>query len=230
MSEITNLVDFKRKIQCCIELRIKRSKLGYYHHVFVGEVDTDGCFIYHYKSKSSLSFFSFSPAKITKVRLQYETYESTSEILSIFNFNNGDIVEIVDRTDYPKTEEKRKECIEKAESRLGETQYTASFNNCESYVNWIFSNDNSSKQASENYLTTLILDELSLTNVVSILLEDVPKIFPKVCEWIKKRNTYVNLEKYWNKFVEKIDEIADKILKILTNPGPFQRYLYNHLF
>lgn len=237
MSPITNIGEFQQNIRSCIELRILRSNLSYYHHLFVGDVDTDGCDLYHYKGKSSLPFVSFPPAQITKVRLQYVTYGSCSEILSIFNFYKGDTVEIVDRSDYPTTEEERNKCIERAKARIGEIQYTLSFNNCESFVNWIFSNDSSSNQATESwrtYFLTLSLDELRLTNVLSCVLQDVPVIFPEIRRMIKemceKIATCVNLEKFWNKFLESIDEIADQILEQLTNPGPIQRYLHNHLF
>lgn len=233
MDRITNIDEFQQNIRSCIELRIQRSKLGYYHHVFVGDVDTDGCDLYHYKSKSSLSFVSFPPAQITKVRLQYKTHNTCSEILSIFNFNRGDTVEIVDRRDYPTTDQKRKECIKKAKSRLGETQYTASFNNCESYVNWIFSNDNSSEQASQsllNYLLTLMLDELSLKKVITFLFDDVLVIVTKINAWMKI-DTYLkcNLEKYWNKFEKMIEEIAEKFMKKLQNADWNERYLQNYL-
>lgn len=240
MDRITNIAEFQQNIRSCIELRIPRSKLGltYYHHVFVGDVYTDGCDLYHYKSKKSLSFVSFPPAQITKVRLQYETHDTCSEILSIFNFNRGDTVEIVNRRDYPTTDQKRKECIEKAKSRLGETQYTISFNNCESYVNWIFSNDNSSKQASEswlNYFVSLMLDELSLKKVITFLFDDVPVIVTNINAWIKKMlgkiDTYLewNLEKYWNKFEKMITGIAEKFMKKLKNAGWIERYLQNYL-
>lgn len=238
MDRITNIDEFQQNIRSCIELRIQRSKLGYYHHVFVGDVDTDGCDLYHYKSKSSLSFVSFPPAQITKVRLQYKTHNTCSEILSIFNFNRGDTVEIVDRRDYPTTDQKRKECIKKAKSRLGETQYTASFNNCESYVNWIFSNDNSSEQASKsllNYLLTLMLDELSLKKVITFLFDDVLVIVTKINAWIEKMlgkiDTYLkcNLEKYWNKFEKMIEKIAEKFMKKLQIADWNERYLQNYL-
>lgn len=244
MVPITNIVQLQQNIHSCIELIIPRSKLDYCHHVFIGNVYKDGCDIYHYKSKISLSFISLFPAKITKIRLQYETYNTCSEILEIFNFNKGDTVEVVTRSDYPKPEEeeKRRECIKRAESRLGETQYTTSFNNCESYVNWIFSNDNSSKQASKswkNYFLTLSFDELSPSNVLSVLLELVPAIFSELGRWIKEKSeeisVYLNLEKYWKIFVSKVDDISENILKQLRNPGSFQsnvrkagQYLKDH--
>lgn len=218
MSEITNIRRFKQDIKCCREVRIHRPFLGYYHHVFVGDIDKNGCDIYHYASGRFIK--GFPNGKITKVRLQYETYDTCSEILAIFNFNKGDVVEIVSRSDYPKSKKKKKKCIKKANSRVGEMLYTASFNNCESYVNWIFSNDNSSKQAIDSALKSLCVDELNLSKMFAFLLRDLPIIVRKITGWIRqmlwKLDKYLtsNLEKYWNKFVEKIE----KIINNLTNP------------
>lgn len=64
------------------------------------------------------------------------------EIFVIFNFNKGDVVEIVNWLDYFKNKKKKKKCIKKVNLRVGEMLYMVFFNNCESYVNWIFLNDN----------------------------------------------------------------------------------------
>lgn len=217
---ITNIVEFKQNIRTCVELRIPRPTLDYSHHVFVGDVDEDGCYIYHYKSKSSLSLISFPPAKITKVRLQYKTYDTCSEILNIFNFHKGDKVEIVDRSDYQTTDSR--ECIKRAESRCGESKYTASFNNCESYVNWVFSKDNSSKQAQnslKNYFLTLGLDELSLSKTLTFLHVIVPKLNERIKKMLGKIGIChkLNLEKYWNKFEQMVKGIIDKPTKCFKN-------------
>lgn len=146
MSAITSIDQFKLEIRCCIELAIQRRKFGYTHHVFIGNVDDYGCDLYHYAFSVIPAFKFNSPGKITKVRLNYERYRACAEILSIFNFDNGDVVFIVNRDDYPSDKNSEEDCIKKANSRLGEEMYSASDNNCQSYVNWIFSNDNTSKQ------------------------------------------------------------------------------------
>lgn len=146
MSAITSIDQFKLEIRCCIELAIQRRKFGYTHHVFIGDVDDYGCDLYHYAFSVIPAFKFNSPGKITKVRLNYERYRACAEILSIFNFDNGDVVFIVNRDDYPSDKNSEEDCIKKANSRLGEEMYSASDNNCQSYVNWIFSNDNTSKQ------------------------------------------------------------------------------------
>lgn len=146
MSAITSIDQFKREIRCCIELAIQRRKFGYTHHVFIGDVDDYGCDLYHFAFSVIPAFKFNSPGKITKVRLNYERYRACAEILSIFNFDNGDVVFIVNRDDYPSDKNSEEDCIKKANSRLGEEMYSASDNNCQSYVNWIFSNDNTSKQ------------------------------------------------------------------------------------
>lgn len=145
MSHITDINQFKREIRRCRELAIRR-KLGYTHHVFVGEVDDDGCDLYHYAFALQPLWKFNSPCKITKIRLNYDRYETCKEIHKIFNFDNGDVVIIVNRDDYPNDKESEEVCIKKANSRLGEEMYSASENNCQSFVNKIFSNDNTSEQ------------------------------------------------------------------------------------
>lgn len=148
MSATKDLIDkFKLKIQSCREIRILRKKYGYYHHVFVGKVSDNGCDLYHYHCAIIPFLKCKAPGKISKVRLNFEDNEFSSEILEIFNIDddNKDF-EIVRRTDYP--DRKYEEFfIRRAESRVDEEMYSLECNNCESYVNWIFTNDNSSQQA-----------------------------------------------------------------------------------
>uniref|UniRef100_K1Q7I4 Uncharacterized protein n=1 Tax=Magallana gigas TaxID=29159 RepID=K1Q7I4_MAGGI len=112
MSKITDIIQFKREIQRCRELAIPR-KLGYTYHVFVGEVDYDGCDLYHITFALLPAFKLNFPGKIKKVRLNYATYEKCTEIHKIFDFYNGDVVIIVDRNDYPNDRESEKVCIER---------------------------------------------------------------------------------------------------------------------
>lgn len=113
--------------------------------MFVGEASDHGCDLYHY-SFAYVSNWN-SPGQIKKVTLNFGDEEVSAEIQAIFNIKNGDEVEIVERSDYPQDEKAKLTCIERAESRLYETNYSLACNNCESYVNWIFTNDNSSRQA-----------------------------------------------------------------------------------
>lgn len=149
MSKITDIIQFKREIQRCRELAIPR-KLGYTYHVFVGEVDYDGCDLYHITFALLPAFKLNFPGKIKKVRLNYATYEKCTEIHKIFDFYNGDVVIIVDRNDYPNDRESEKVCIERVNSRLVEERYSMSGSSSESFVNWIFSNANTSEQRTAN--------------------------------------------------------------------------------
>lgn len=148
MSVIEDIDQFIQKVRCCRELKIPRHGNLYTHHVFVGKKDKRGCDLYHYTSVSSCLG---SPGQITKVHLDYEEYRSDtySPIREIFDLKkrNGDKIYIVKRRDYPKNKQSENECIQRAEKRLGEQSYSACCNNCESYVNWIFSGDNTSEQA-----------------------------------------------------------------------------------
>lgn len=151
MSAINHIDQFEQEIRCCRELEIPRYNDSYRHHVFVGRVDRRGCYLYHYESVSSGVEF---PAQIRKVYLNFEKYRHNTsyKVRNIFNLNgeNGVVMYIVKRTDYPKSEEAENECIKRAEMRLGEQRYCAVCNNCESYVNWIFSDDNTSKQVEKS--------------------------------------------------------------------------------
>lgn len=152
MSEIVHIYQFIQKVGCCRELKIPRCGNLYTHHVFVGKKDEKGCDLYHYCSVSSCLG---SPAQITKVHLDYEEYRRNpfSPGREIFNLkeSNGDTIYLVERRDYPKDKQTEYECIQRAEKRLGEQSYSVSYNNCESYVHWIFAGDNTSEQIKNDF-------------------------------------------------------------------------------
>lgn len=147
---IKNTKQFEEEIRCCRELKIKRHRCGitYIHHVFVGKVDGEGCDLYHYAPAIKPFFKAKFPAKIKKVRLTFKEHDTCQETLDIFDFDKDDVC-IAERDDYPMDQKAEEKCIRKAESRLGEELYSVINNNCDSSVNWIFSNDNTSLQ-SEN--------------------------------------------------------------------------------
>lgn len=150
-TEITNINQFMEEIRRCRELEIPKPG-GYSHHGFVGEVDDDGCNFYHYTRALTTALKLTSPLKIIKTRLNYDRYRALTESREIFNFDNGDVVFIVHRKDYPNDEKSEEVCIKRAKSRLGEEEYSVSDNNCQCYVNWIFSNDNTSEQIKSSTL------------------------------------------------------------------------------
>lgn len=147
---IKNTKQFEEEIRCCRELKIERHRCGitYTHHVFVGKVDGEGCDLYHYAPAIKPFFKAKFPAKIKKVRLTFKEHDTCQETLNIFDFDKDDVC-IAERDDYPMDQKAEEKCIRKAESRLGEEMYSVINNNCDSSVNWIFSNDNTSLQ-SEN--------------------------------------------------------------------------------
>lgn len=153
---IKSIIQLK-KIQRCRELTINRNKLHfqYTHHVFVGEKYDDGCDLYHYCMEIKAAVFCKFPVKIKKVKLIFENYLKCTEILEIFNVYQ-DEVSIVNRDDYPKNKEDEEKCIKRAESRVGEMMYSAVDNNCECFVNWIFSSANTSKQIEESFVEKVV--------------------------------------------------------------------------
>lgn len=148
---IKNTKQFEEEIRCCRELKIERHRCGitYTHHVFVGKVDKgEGCDLYHYAPANKPFLKAKFPAKIKKVRLTFEDHDTCQETLDIFDFDKDNVC-IAERDDYPMDQKAEEKCIRKAELRLGEEMYSVINNNCDSFVNWIFSNDNTSSQ-SEN--------------------------------------------------------------------------------
>lgn len=160
MSVIVNIDQFIQKVRCCRELKIPRYGNLYTHHVFVGKKDEKGCDLYHYSSVSSCLG---SSGQITKVHLDYEEYRRnpSSPGRDIFDLkkSNSNTIYIVERRDYPKDKQTEYECIQRAENRLGEQSYSARYNNCQSYVNWIFSGDNTSEQT-ENDFKKIVLSNM----------------------------------------------------------------------
>lgn len=143
--EIKNITCLKTHLQRCKEVTIQR-RLGYKHHVFIGNVDQSGFDYYHYEFSLKPCLRLCPPGFITKTRFDYCSYEKSKKLQKIFNFENGKTVVIVERDDYPQSVDDEEKCINRAESRLGEMMYSMKFNNCDSYVNWIFSGDNTSNQ------------------------------------------------------------------------------------
>lgn len=212
MVAIKDFKEFKDNIRCCRELKIPKSL--YTHHVFVGKKDKKGCDLYHYTVVSS---YLEPPGQITKVRLDYKKYdENSSPVQEIFNLqgDNGNIIYIVDRPDYPKDEKAEDECIKRAEQRLGEQSYSACCNNCESYVNWIFSGNNTSEQAENNFKNVLgnMVDGASSRGIQHILLQN-----PKAAI------------EFLGKFGEKCISVVGSNVEKMTYLIPTQTVLINSL-
>lgn len=123
-------------------MRILWKKCGYYYYVFVGEVSENGCDFYYYKFLIIVYLKCKVFVKILKVRFDFGDEEVSLEILFIFNIEGGDKVEFVKWSDYFKFKNVEEDCIIRVELRLDEEMYFLICNNCESYVNWIFVNDN----------------------------------------------------------------------------------------
>lgn len=170
MSEITSMTQLKREIRPCRELAIQR-KLGYTHHVFVGEIDEFGCNIYQYSCNLESAIHYKPPGKITMTKLYFED-RSCAESLHCY-FDKEDKLLLIKRDDYPNDDEEEENCIKRAQSRVGEELYSLDSINCESYVNWVFSNDNTSKQITisiKNQIIGNAFDGVFSTGVLRLLL------------------------------------------------------------
>lgn len=185
--EIKGILCLKKHLKPCRHITIQRP-LGYNHHVFIGEVDPDWFEYFHYECSLKPCLTFSPPGQITKSRIDYSLLKDNNNINKILNFYNGGTIFIVNRVDYPQSKAAEYECIRRAKSRLWETWYSIVFNNCESYVNWIFSGDNTSneyknapllKQMSANALdgiisTGLLFAELYL---IEVFCKKVPCVF-----------------------------------------------------
>lgn len=183
-----SIFGLRKPLPRCKHLKIYRRKFGYNHHIFVGESDESGCDIYHY-SISLLPLLKICPpAQIKKERLEYSSYMENKNIIKLFDWNNGDRVTIVDRDDYPKNEIAENECVARAESRLGETNYSIAFNNCESYINWIFSGDNTSHEfqnsSLQTQITLIVLEECIYIGGSNLLLDLYLEILENVHDFV----------------------------------------------
>lgn len=164
------MTHLKQEIRPCRELAIQR-KLGYTHHVFVGEVDEFGCNIYQYSCNLESAIRYKPPGKITMTKLNFED-RSCAESLHCY-FDREDKLLLMKRDDYPNNDEEEKNCIKRAQSRVGEELYSLVSINCESYVNWVFSNDNTSKQITisiKNQIIGNAFDGVFSTGVLRPLL------------------------------------------------------------
>lgn len=175
--EITSIQDLRNHLRRCRHLTVYRELLGYNHHVFVGNANQSGCDIYHYKLALEPCLTFFFPAQVTKERLDYSSYSNNREIKKIFNFERGDRVVIVNRKDYPKSIDAEENCIRRAESRVGGRNYSPAYNNCESFVNWVFSGDNTSHE----YKNALFL-KMILANIIDeVTIDLIFKLLETVC-------------------------------------------------
>lgn len=164
------MTQLKREIRPCRELAIQR-KLGYTHHVFVGEMDEFGCNIYQYSCNLESAIHYKPPGKITMAKLYFED-RSCAEILHYY-FDKEDKLLLMKRDDYPNDDEEEENCIKRARSRVGEELYSLDSINCESYVHWVFSNDNTSKQITisiKNQIIGNAFDGVFSTGALRLLL------------------------------------------------------------
>lgn len=164
------MTQLKREIRPCRELAIQR-KLGYTHHVFVGEIDEFGCTIYQYSFNLESAIHYKSPGKITMTKLYFED-RSCAESLHCY-FDKEDKLLLMKREDYPNDVEEEENSIKRAQSRVDEELYSLDSNNCESFVNWVFSNDNTSKQITisiQNQIIGNAFDGVFSTGVLRPLL------------------------------------------------------------
>lgn len=197
--EINSILCLKRHLKPCRHVTIERP-LGYNHHVFIGEVNQNWCDYFHYESSGTYTFSP--PGQITKSRFYYSLHKDNKKLNKIFNFHNGEKICVVNRVDYPESKSAEYECIRKANSRLWEREYSTVYNNCESYVNWIFSGDNTSHE----YKNAPLLKQMFANALDGLISIGLPFIILYPIEILCTRYTYV-FEKNLND--QYVDSTAD---------------------
>ncbi|CAG2191377.1 unnamed protein product [Mytilus edulis] len=99
-------------------------KLGYYHHYLVLDVGDNFVDIVHYGAIKALPV-------IFPQRINFDS--------DLLDFSSG--VFVIKKQNYPSTDEENYLAYERLRSRLGETEYSASSNNCESFVTWVLTGE-----------------------------------------------------------------------------------------
>lgn len=153
--EIRTFADFQLKISSCVEVKVYRRFQDYFHHLFIAEANEFSCEIIHYKPSIKEFFKGRALGKICQDLIVYSEYDKIEE--KILDFGNEDIF-IVDRPDYPHTESDKRDAIERARSRIDESEYSFGANNCESFVNWIFTGENRSLQIETSTGKSMVAD------------------------------------------------------------------------
>lgn len=198
MPVITSINQLKQEIRPCREIAIQRMA-GYKHHVFVGNVDEYGCDLYHYSCTLESALDYTTLGKIKRRTLYFEN-KSFEGILHC-NFDNGDKLYLIQRDDYPNDEEAEKNCIKRAQSRVDEDMFLLVYNNCECYVNWIFSNDNSSKQITTSIKNRAVgnaFDGMFSTGLSRLLLHlSILEPQDSLDKEEKDQNEYLEISKSW---------------------------------
>ncbi|VDI07518.1 Hypothetical predicted protein [Mytilus galloprovincialis] len=81
---------------------------------------------------SFVSSFGFAEIKEETIKF---VPEKTNETMSVYlDFNSG--IYLIERFDYPRTEDQKKKAIERAMKRLGESDYKFYSSNCELFATW----------------------------------------------------------------------------------------------
>lgn len=119
-----------------------------YHHYLVIEVHSDSVLIIHNVGSKALFFTGRGFAKVQENKIKFVTKgdnpdESPQESEHL-DFNAG--VYLIERPGYPTTDDVKDQVIKKARSRVGETDYKLSSNNCEFFVTWAITGFGTCKQ------------------------------------------------------------------------------------
>lgn len=133
--KIENIDDFLAGARHFTHVAVFRSKLEYYHHYLVLDVGCDFVDILHYAAgKDAMQARAVAQVTIQRIPLDSD----------LLDFSSG--IYFIKKQNYPSTDDEKRLVCERIFTRLGETEYSASSNNCESLVTWILTGEASSEQ------------------------------------------------------------------------------------
>lgn len=140
----------------------------------------------------------FILGEIKEQRLDYNKYKAGLDIRRVFHIGKEDMVFIKERIYYPNNKTYKEDCIKRAKLRLGEPNYSAVSNNCECYVNWIFTNDNKSIQivkSTRKQFMGSVIDGILFPGLLHLLRHSLSGFIQMKRQW-KIENLLKWLKKY----------------------------------
>lgn len=114
---------------------------GIYHHYLVISVSDGSMSVIHYsgEQKTFTKFGGFAQIKVENLE-----FESETNLPRLLDFTSG--LFLIQKGEYPHTEDEKKTAINRASSRFNENDFRLSSNNCEWFVTWVLTGIGSCEQ------------------------------------------------------------------------------------
>lgn len=133
-------MEYHSSVQSLTHVAVLRPNCAvkYFHHYLVLSVSNNYVEIVHYApGKDAVK--DLSVARVTVQKLKFDDSKS-----NLLDFSSG--LFFITRQNYPSNDHEKKMAFMRAASRLGETEYSVSSNNCESFVTWVLTGEATCEQ------------------------------------------------------------------------------------